>query len=388
MATERLYYHDAYLVEFRAHVTKRSDDGRRLYLDRSAMYPTSGGQPHDLGTINGVPVVDVIDEGDEVAHLLAASVDADDAHGVVDWSRRFDFMQQHTGQHLISAVFADTFGFGTVSVHFGDTISTLDLGTAVIDAATLRRAEDLANAAIAANHPVTVSFEDQRTASGLRKPSDREGVIRVVEIAGTDRSACGGTHVRSTAEIGVLLLRRQEKVRNTVRVEFVCGLRAGRRARADFEALSALGQSLSASLDEVPALVVAQQQALKAAEQKNKRLDGDLAAYRAQEAYALTPPGETGVHRYVQIATTGELEDHRTFAIAFSLLPKAVCVIGHEATRSVLVTASETSGVDAGSAMKQTAAALGGRGGGSARLAQGSFPVGDAFTRAVQMLGA
>ncbi|MFN8570529.1 MAG: alanyl-tRNA editing protein [Gemmatimonadaceae bacterium] len=388
MATDRLYYRDAYLGEFRSHVTRRADDGRRLYLDRTAMYPTSGGQPHDLGTINGVPVLDVIDEGDDVAHVLSSKVDADDVDGIVDWGRRYDFMQQHTGQHLISAVFADTFGYGTVSVHFGDTMSTIDLQTPTVDVAQLRRAEELANAVIAQNREVHVTFEEQASATGLRKASEREGVIRVVEIAGIDRSACGGTHVRSTAEIGVLLLRRQERVRSTARIEFVCGVRAARRARSDFEALSALGQALSASLDDIPALVLAQQQSLKAAEQKNKRMDGELAEYRARETYRATSPGEAGIYRYVHVATTGSLEDHRSFAIAFSLLPKAACVIGHEATRSVLIAASDSSGVDAGAMMKQAAAALGGRGGGSARLAQGSFPDSNAFARAVQMLGA
>jgi len=126
--TDRLYYADAYCARFGARVTSRAEDGRRVYLDRSAFYPTSGGQRHDLGTLGGVAVTDVVDEDDRVAHVLAAPLDADEVEGVVDWPRRWDHMQQHTGQHLLSAIGADRFGWETVSVHFGAESSTIDFG--------------------------------------------------------------------------------------------------------------------------------------------------------------------------------------------------------------------------------------------------------------------
>src|SRR3954462_5788992 len=127
--TERLYYTDAYLTVFDAAVVGRADGGHRVYLDRTAFYPTSGGQPLDTGRLGGVEVVDVVDEGDRVAHLLAAPAPGERLEGAVDWPRRFDHMQQHTGQHLLSAVIADRFGHATVSVHFGRESATLDLDT-------------------------------------------------------------------------------------------------------------------------------------------------------------------------------------------------------------------------------------------------------------------
>lgn len=385
--TDRLYYGDAYLQRFTAHVMQRGDDGRRLYLDRTGFYPTSGGQPHDLGDIDGVAVLDVVDEGEQIAHVTAAPVAADDVSAQIDWARRFDFMQQHTGQHLISAIFADSFGFQTVSVHFGFGMSTLDLDTPMVDPEQIRSAEARANALIAEGRPVTVSFEDASVATGLRKASDRDGLLRIVSIDGVDRSACGGTHVRSTSEIGVLLLRRQERVRKNARIEFTCGSRAVRRARADFEALSAMAQGLSASVDELPALVASQLQQAKEADQARRRLDGEVAVYHARECHAATPPDSAGIRRYSAVVDAGTLDDRRSFAIAMSTLPRTVCVIGVRGTHSVLMSASEDSNVDAGAAIKAATAAYGGRGGGSARLAQGVFQDDDAFGRAIQTLG-
>src|SRR5262245_8048428 len=249
--TNRLYYTDAYRTTFAGTVIDRDENGTRVYLNETAFYPTSGGQPHDLGTLAGVPVTDVVDEGDRIAHVLASPLptDASSAEGSIDWDRRFDHMQQHTGQHLISAVFEDLFGFPTVSVHFGPDYSTLDVEVEAVSRQQLLMVEAHANVIVAEARPVVVAFEDAATAVGLRKASDREGALRIVSITGVDRSACGGTHVRSTAEIGPVLLRSVEKVRKTMRIEFVCGQRAVRRARRDFEALGKIAASLSASAD-------------------------------------------------------------------------------------------------------------------------------------------
>src|SRR5574338_55821 len=215
--TSRLYYTDSYLAAFDGRITELSADGRRVYLDRTAFYPTSGGQPFDLGSLGGAPVADVIDEDERVAHVLATPLDTkhvgDAVHGEVEWRRRFDHMQQHTGQHLLSAVFSDLFGYETVSVHFGADRSSLDLDASSIVPAQLGEAERRANELVWENRPVSVSFEDSATVTGLRKAPPREGTLRVVTIAGVDRSACGGTHVRATGEIGAITLRGTERVR-------------------------------------------------------------------------------------------------------------------------------------------------------------------------------
>src|SRR5258708_3753492 len=206
--TERLYYNDAYLRDFDARVIRHTDDGLGIYLERSAFYPTSGGQPFDVGTISGVPVTEVIDEGEEILHRIARPLLGDNAHGQIDWARRFDHMQQHTGQHLLSAIFMERLGLKTVSFHLGQESSTIDLETASLDKAKAIEAERLANQAVFENRPVSIAYEEAGAVAGLRKASAREGTLRVVSIEGLDRSACGGTHVKATGEIAPIRMRK------------------------------------------------------------------------------------------------------------------------------------------------------------------------------------
>ncbi|MBK6308756.1 MAG: alanyl-tRNA editing protein [Gemmatimonadetes bacterium] len=385
--TDRLYYTDAYCARFGARVTSRAEDGRRVYLDRSAFYPTSGGQRHDLGTLGGVAVTDVVDEDDRVAHVLAASLDADEVEGVVDWPRRWDHMQQHTGQHLLSAIGADRFGWETVSVHFGAESSTIDFGVESIGPETLQELERLANAGVTENRPVTVTFEEAEMATGLRKPSDRGGVLRIVSIEGIDRSACGGTHVRATGEIGAIVLRRVEKVRKATRVEFLCGMRAIARVRGEYDVLARLANGLSCSIDELPTLVPAQAEQLRALENDRRRLEGEVNAARARDVHAALPPGDDGVRRLLERRAGGKVDDARALALAFAALPKGVVAVAVAAPPAILVAASDDSGVDAGRLLKEALGAVGGRGGGSARLAQGTVPDAAALETVIAALG-
>ena len=373
--TNRLYYTDAYRTTFSASVVDRSDDGLRIYLDETAFYPTSGGQPHDRGLLGSMTVVDVVDEEDRIAHVLSLPLDAARTRldGLIDWNRRFDHMQQHTGQHLLSAVFEDLFGAKTLSVHFGPDYSTLDVDAESISRTQLVAGGERANAIVAEGRPVSVTFEDSAAASGLRKAPDRAGTLRIVSIAGIDRSACGGTHVRSTSEIGTVLLRSVEKVRKSTRIEFVCGLRAVRRARKDFESLAAIGASLSASLDDAAGLVAAQSERLKEGDNARKKLEKDLAVFRARERYDAATVDANGV-RTIVVRDAGSIDELRALAQAAFALPKVVVVGALNSPPSVLVAASEDSGVDAGKILKERLAAAGGRGGGSPRLAQGSVP--------------
>jgi alanyl-tRNA synthetase len=375
--THRLYYTDAYRTAFTATVVDRDDAGMRVYLDASAFYPTSGGQPHDLGTLADIPVVDVIDEDDRVAHVLAAplaSVAIDSpVSGSIDWTRRYDLMQQHTGQHLVSAVFEDLFGAKTVSVHFGADYSTLDLDAELITRDQLVKAESRSNAIVAEARPVMVTFEDSATATGLRKPSDRPGLLRIITIDAIDRSACGGTHVRSTAEIGAVLLRSVEKIRKATRVEFVCGQRAIRRARRDYESLGRIAASLSSSIDEAASLVTSQSERVKELDGTRRKLEKELAVYRMRERYDAATPDVNGVRRIV-VRDAPSMDDLRTLAQAALDLPKVVVIGALASPPSVLVASSEDSGVQAGAVLKQRLAAVGGKGGGSPRMAQGSVP--------------
>ena len=387
--THRLYYTDAYRTEFTATVVDRDAEGRRVYLDESAFYPTSGGQLHDLGRLGNIDVVDVIDEEDRVAHVLASPIGADaidrPISGRIDWTRRYDHMQQHTGQHLISAVFDDLFGARTVSVHFGAEYSTLDLDAELVTRDQLMKAESRANAIVSEARPVTVAFEDSATATGLRKPSDRPGQLRIVTIDSLDRSACGGTHVRSTAEIGAVLLRSVEKIRKATRIEFVCGQRAIRRARRDYESLGRIAASLTSSIDEAASVVGAQSDRLKELDGTRRKLEKELASFRVRERYDAATPGASEV-RTIVVRDATSIDELRTLAQAALALPKVVVVGALTSPASVLIAASEDSGVDAGKVLKEKLAAVGGRGGGSPRMAQGSVPELVALERVVEEL--
>jgi alanyl-tRNA synthetase len=384
--TQRLYYHDSYLRHFTAHAMDCAAGGTTVYLDRTAFYPTSGGQPFDLGSIAGIAVRDVVDEGDRIAHLLAAPLAPGPVECAIDWTRRFDHMQQHTGQHLLSAVFEELFHLRTVSFHLGAESATIDLEGGAVDARTAAAVEARANEIVCENRPVAVAYEDAAGAQGLRKASDREGTLRIVSIDGVDRSACGGTHVRATGEIGTVLLRKLEKVRQTVRFEFLCGARAVRRARADYEALSSVAQLFSASLDETPGMVAAQLETARSAGKAHRKLALDLAAYRGNELYRNTAPGSDGVRRLVHRAAAGSLEELRALAQNFTMQPKAVFLATLANPPSVLLATSADAGVDAGQTLKAALAEIGGRGGGTARMAQGSVPDGALLEKVLEKL--
>src|ERR1700722_7535939 len=320
--TERLYYTDSYQREFRALVVEAADDGRRVYLDCTAFYPTSGGQPFDSGPLGGAAVVDVIDEDDRVAHVLDAPIAKGEIAGEIDWTRRFDHMQQHTGQHLLSAVFEELFGISTVSFHMGATVSTIDVSAASLDPRQIERVEERFAQIVAEARPVLITFEDASADLGLRKASARTGTPRIVSIEGLDRSACGGTHLRSSAEIGALQIRKLEKIRGTTRVEFVCGGRALSTARSDFRLLSEISRTLSTAFDDVPAFLAAHIEKTKALEKTCQRLSTELAKREGGELHAATAPGADGIRRVTQKGAIDEAV--RTRAQAFIAGGKAI----------------------------------------------------------------
>jgi alanyl-tRNA synthetase len=384
--TERLYYADSYLRSFRAQVVEAAAGGLTVYLDRTAFYPASGGQPADTGSIAGSVVLEVVDEGARIAHRLSAPLAAGEADCAIDWERRFDHMQQHSGQHLLSAVFEQLFALHTVSFHLGADSATIDLEGGTVEPRAVLEAERRANAVVFENRALAVEFEDAAAASGLRKPSDREGTLRIVSITGLDRSACGGTHVRSTGEIGTILIRKIEKVRETTRIEFVCGGRAVRRARADFEALTAAAQLFSVSLDDLPAVAAAHLDSGRTADKARRKLELELAAFQGRELYAATAPGGDGLRRHTRRLERGGLEELRALAQSFTGLPKSVFVAALNDPPSVLLAASADSGIDAGKVLKAALAEAGGRGGGSARIAQGSVAHRESLDRVLEKL--
>lgn len=387
--TTRIYYTDAYAQSFRANVVERSSDGTRVYLDQTAFYPTSGGQPHDLGTIAGVAVIDVIDEDTRVAHVLGGELPADvsSVDGAIDWKRRYDFMQQHTGQHLLSAMFEDRYGWATVSVHFGTDSATLDIAAPSVDSAKLEEAERVANELVLENRDILVTFEDSSTVQGLRKASDRAGELRVVSIADLDRSACGGTHVRKTGEIGAILLRRSEKMKGSTRIEFLCGMRAVQAARKDATSLNKLAAMFTASVDEVPRLVEAQQVQLRELEREHRKLKSELAVFEAKRLWEAARPDENGIRRISIQHKRGPVKEHEPLAQAIASLGMSVAVITTEDPVGVMLATAADSGLDAGQTIRAAVTPVGGRGGGSPRLAQASLPGAESLAAVRAALG-
>ena len=370
--TERLYYQHCYLREFRAHVVEAADDGRRVYLDRTAFYPTSGGQPFDTGTLGGANVVEVVDEEERVAHVLDAPITAGEIDGRINWARRFDHMQQHSGQHLLSAVLEELFKIPTVSFHLGAEVCTIDVTAASLAPRQMEQAEERCAEIVSQARPLAISFEDAAADLGLRKESQRTGTLRVVAIDGIDRSACGGTHVRTTAEIGPVAIRKTEKIRGNTRLEFVCGVRALRQARADFRTLQELSRQLSVPAAETPALVAAQLERVKTLEKTNQRMAAEIAQREGRELWNATAPDADGLRRMVQRAAIDDAM--RTRAQAFAAEGKAAFLAVSANPPAILLAASADSGIHAGERVKAAVTAAGGRGGGNQGLAQGSLP--------------
>jgi len=387
LRTARLYWEDSYRTEFEARVLERDATGLRLYLDRTAFYPESGGQPCDTGWINDVAVREVVEEGERIAHVLEMPVTEERVRGRIRWERRFDHMQQHSGQHLLSAVVLDLFGAPTVGFHLGAEVSTIDLGVASLGREQIVRAEERANELVFRNLPIRARWEDAGEASELRRAVDRGGPIRIVTIEGVDRAACGGTHVRATGEIGPILIRKLDRAHKGVRLEFVCGLRAVRRARSDFEALTAIARTLSTGLDRAAEQAAAQARALEEGEKTRRKLALELALRRGRELYETTPAGPDGTRCVIRRQASGKADEElRALAQGFTERAGAVFLAVFEDPPSLLLAVSESGGWDAGAAVREALGAVGGRGGGSARMAQGSAPDRQALQEAAARL--
>ncbi|MFQ3545600.1 DHHA1 domain-containing protein [Halobacillus rhizosphaerae] len=287
--TKKLYYEDPYLLDFESMVNKVDQDKRGIYvvLEETAFYPTGGGQPHDQGTINGVYVYDVEEVQDEVRHYIEEQLPKDtlQVNGRVDEKRRIDHMQQHCGQHIISAVFEDQFGIPTTSFHLGKDTVTIDLDTDHLSEHTLQQAEARVNQLIFQNEPVEtkwVSVEEAQ-AYPLRKALSVDGDIRLVIIPGIDYNGCGGTHPRSTGEIMAVKFLGWTKNKQQVRLEFVCGYRVLDRLEEKHRILSEVKQLISRPEQQLPEEV---NQLIKESKEKDKRLaemEEHLLQYEARE---------------------------------------------------------------------------------------------------------
>jgi len=229
-----LYYQNSYLKEFRAKVLKKIkiDNQPAVVLGETAFYPTSGGQPYDKGLIQNIPVVEVLEDNNEIIHILKEELKEkinSEVVGKIDWKRRFDHMQQHLGQHILSGALMKLWGVETVSFHLGEEVCTLDIAKEELTEEEAKKAEECANEIIFDNRPVKCYFvegEEELKGSNLRKVPEKTGKIRIIEVEDFDFSACGGTHCRATGEVGMIKIIKWEKRGEKIRLEFICGRRA------------------------------------------------------------------------------------------------------------------------------------------------------------------
>ncbi|MFP7297413.1 alanyl-tRNA editing protein [Neobacillus niacini] len=229
---EKLYYKDAYIKSFTARVVDQGKDNDGKYylvLDHTAFYPTGGGQPHDLGTIENIKVLNVEDIEGEVRHYLESEVPDVNSpvQGIIDWERRFDHMQQHAGQHILTAAFEQLFGYKTIGFHLGNETLTIDLDTSELLESEALKAEDLANQIIIENRPIETKWvtEEELTTYDLRKETKVKEDIRLVIIPDYDYNGCGGTHPKAAGEVQAIKIIDWERQKKKVRVQFVCGNR-------------------------------------------------------------------------------------------------------------------------------------------------------------------
>ena len=373
--TERLYYNDSYLREFDADVVETlTHEGRpAVVLDRTAFYPTSGGQPFDVGTLGGVRVVDVVDTDDgRLVHVLEGAPASGRVAGRVEWTRRFDHMQQHTGQHVLSAAFARVANARTESFHLSADHATIDLARE-LSAGEIAKAEAEANRVVWEDRPIGIRFvsADEAASLGLRKESKRDGTLRLIDVEDFDLSACGGTHVSRTGAIGIIVVAATERVRGGSRVTFLCGGRALAGYRALRDAVAGSVRALSVLPGDLPAAIERLQ-----AEGKDlrKQIKDFQVKQAAHEADALAAGAESvGAVRLVVAALAGwDAGGLKTIASRIAERADHVAVlVGDPAPAALVVARGAGVPLDAGAVLRQLVERHGGKGGGRPELAQG-----------------
>jgi alanyl-tRNA synthetase len=397
MATRRLYYDDSFQDNFTAQMlscvqlakAEEAGFGPRwgVILDQTLLYPTSGGQPNDLGKLGDANVVDVKEQEDRIVHVVDRPVPDGRVEGCIDWPRRFDHMQQHTGQHLLSAVLQERFGLITVSFHLGETVSTIDLSGPQPSPLILEGAARAANAVIFEDREITVRYgtAEEFAGQGVRKQVDRKGVLRAIEIAGIDLQPCGGTHLRHTGQLGLILIRGCTKIRQDWRVEFVCGGRAEKAARQDADLIALLSAALECAAQDLPAAV---ERLMGEREESAKQIKTLLPRIAESEAMALIAAaaqradGIRVVAEVVQNLVPGYLQH---LATALARTDRTIALLSDAQTGNVIFAQNPSSAKDMNALLKKVFEQVPGKGGGSRDFARGALAAGSNVAAAMEL---
>ncbi|MFZ5436773.1 MAG: alanyl-tRNA editing protein [Bacillota bacterium] len=383
--TERLYHHAPYLRSFTARVVARLDVGGRpaVLLDRTAFYPTSGGQPHDTGRIGQAEVLEVLEEGDRILHVLSCPVKENQLLCEVDFERRYDHMQQHTAQHILSRAFELLANADTVGFHLGRDTTTIDLSVRELPRETILRAEELANDVVFENRPVrafVVPYEEVSRYNVRKMPEPRQ-MVRLVEVSGFDVCGCGGTHVRHTGETGIIKVLGTERVRSDVRVHMVSGRRALRDYRQKLDLVERCAAMLSAAPADLPDAI---SRILRENDDRSRtilHMTEELMELRARE-YLQRKKG-----RLVSDLLQGyTVEQARMLVQRIVQHPDTVALFGVESDRPSLIFArSDDVDLDVLRLLQMALPLIDGRGGGNPRFAQGGGKRQEGLKEALQL---
>jgi alanyl-tRNA synthetase len=380
-ATERLYYTDSHLIEFEARVvdvTERVSGWTAVILDRTAFYPTGGGQPSDTGTLNGSRVVECIDDGDNgVLHVVQGATPARDAmvKGRIDWLRRLDHMQQHTGQHILSQAFVTLFNAPTKSFRVLDESCEIDLDLLNPSIEVIERAVELANNVIWEDRSITIRNVTSEEAAELplRKDAAREGELRLIEIDGFDLTPCGGTHAYRTGEVGMIAVRTWERAKGLVRIEFVAGVRALADYRKANRSSREIAGLFSAGRDDTPHLAAHLIEENKELHRRVRMLEETAATAEAEQMFSQTNASDNGSRVVTRVFDGRDADALKKLAHALMAKPKTIALLGsrEEGTARLVFARSADAQGDMSSLMREACALVEGRGGGKPDMAQG-----------------
>ncbi|WP_339218753.1 alanyl-tRNA editing protein [Paenibacillus sp. FSL W7-1332] len=374
--TKKLYYESAYIREWETRITRKLDreDGTYLIMEETAFYPHGGGQPCDLGWIDKIPVLDVVQEEGEILHKVERLPEKEDVSCRLDWDRRFDHMQHHSGQHLLSAMCLEVCQAETLSFHLGQDYATIDIAQSDLSQDQLMMLELEVNDQVYLNRKVTNYFVSREQAAALplvKQPKVTDD-IRIVEIEGIEYNACGGTHVSATGEIGMIKLLRAEKQKGHLRIYFKCGYRALNEFNAGMEILSSLSTRFNTSKEEILDRIAKW-------DHEQKLLQAELNAVKAENdvylAGKLLADRQGSLIKHV--FADKPLKDMQNLAVKLTEEADVIVLFVSNADHKIVLAQGGKSGLACGAFFKQYLADYRGKGGGSDKLAQAGFSTGD-----------